>query len=118
MDCREHACVYRIGCKDCKERGIHKEYVGQTSRSIGERVDEHVKDVVNKNVDSPLGRHAEESHGGESFQIEASIKAKCYGRPSRRMITEAVMIEEIEEGRTMNSKSEWNYVELMKVGVR
>ena len=118
LDCREHACVYSIKCKDCRERGVEKEYVGQTNRSIGERMDEHVKDIIGKKVDKSLGRHAVETHGVQSFQIDATIKAKCYGRPSRRLITESVMIEEIEDGNAMNSKSEWNYVDLKKVKVK
>ena len=43
------------------------------------------------------------------------MKGKCFGKPSRRLITEAVMIEELGENETMNSKSEWGYVNLRKI---
>ena len=46
-----------------------------------------------------------------------SVLANCYGRPSRRMITEAVLIDEIPRGMTMNNKSEWSNVKLAKVNV-
>ena len=64
---------------------------------------------------SPLVRHKELFHPNDDFQIDVKILAKCFGKPSRRMITEAVLIDELSEQDTMNSKSEWNYVKLNKI---
>ena len=44
------------------------------------------------------------------------IMAKCFGKPTRRMITEAVVIDEVDEDRAMNSKSEWGYGRVQRVG--
>ena len=44
------------------------------------------------------------------------ITAKCFGKPTRRMITEAVVTDEVEEDSAMNRKSEWGYVRLPRVG--
>ena len=42
----------------------------------------------------PLKRHSDLFHGGNMFEFEIEILSRCYGKPSRRMITEAVLIEE------------------------
>ena len=44
-----------------------------------------------------------------------SFTMKCFGKPSRRMITEAVTIGEIDEEESMNNKREWTYVALDKI---
>lgn len=51
------------------------------------------------------------------FGVSVRVMAKCYGKPSRRMITEAVRIEEIPEDMTMNNKGEWSYVQLPRLQV-
>ena len=63
----------------------------------------------------PLKRHADECHGGHRFNFDVSILSKCFGKPSRRLITEAVMIEELKEDEVMNSRKEWCYTCLNKV---
>ena len=40
---------------------------------------------------------------------------RCFGKPSRRLISEAVLIEELASDETMNSKLEWSYAKLNKV---
>ena len=44
--------------------------------------------------------------------MEISIKAKCFCEPATRLITEAVLIDELTNFETMNNKSEWSYVKL------
>ena len=65
-----------------------------------------------------MERHSNLYHGGERFEIQIRILAECYGKPSRRLITEAVMIDEIPGHLTMNNKSEWSYIKLSKVHVQ
>ena len=118
LDCRERECVYSIVCKDCKDAGNRKEYRGQTSRSIGERIDEHFKKWASGDeTNNPLFRHGTADHNGGKFDVEVKLKASCYGKPSRRLITEAVMIEELGDAHAMNSKDEWKYVDLRKLGL-
>ena len=40
---------------------------------------------------------------------------QCYGDATKRQIAEAVLIDELTEEETMNSKSEWNYINLKKI---
>ena len=64
-----------------------------------------------------MQRHANLYHDGGHFVASIKILARCYGKPSRRLITEAVMINEIPPGKTMNNKAEWSYVKLAKVQI-
>ena len=47
--------------------------------------------------------------------MDITILSECFGKPTRRMITEAVMIDDVPEEEAMNGKSEWTYVKLSKV---
>ena len=110
VDCRTRGCVYELKCK----QHIHK-YDGQTGRSIYERTKEEAREWEKKSDKSPLWKHSLEFHEGEKFEIDVKVRAKCFGRPAKRMITEAVLIEELEEGETMNNRKEWSYVRLKKI---
>ena len=46
-------------------------------------------------------RHQELYHENGDFDFEVSILSKCFGKPSRRMITEAVTIGEIDEEKSI-----------------
>ena len=115
IDCRERDCVYSIKCFDCEEEGVLQEYRGQSGRVIGERIDEQFKYWERKEKNNPLTKHSVKAHDGRKFEVDIGVKAKCYGKPSRRLITEAVMIEGLGDMETMNSKSEWAYVNLKKL---
>ena len=99
-------------CGDCGRK-----YRGQTGRSICERDTEHVEAWEEGNDECPLQRHSNLYHGGEKFDFRLEILAKCYGRPSKRMITEAVLIGELHDNETMNNRSEWNYTNLNKMNL-
>ena len=40
---------------------------------------------------------------------------RCFGDPTKRHISEAVLIDELTDEQTMNSKNEWSYIRLAKV---
>ena len=42
---------------------------------------------------------------------------RCFGKPTRRMITEVVMIEEMEETESLNNKKEYGYVRVPTINV-
>ena len=83
-----------------------------------ERLKEEIRDWENKDDRSPLWRHSHLYHQGQGFEVEVKVIDKSFGKPSRRLITEAVEIEKLKEDETMNSKQEWTYVKLNKVHVR
>ena len=74
-----------------------------------------MKDWWNQEEWNPLWRHSELYHEGGDFEVEFEVISECFGKPSRRMITEAVMIEQLKENETMNSKQEWTYTKLNKI---
>ena len=80
-----------------------------------ERNGEHIKNWDDDLHSCLLKRHADECHGGHRFNFDISILSKCFGKPSRRLITEAVMIEELKDNEVMNSRREWSYTCLNKV---
>jgi hypothetical protein len=115
IDCRLRGCVYEIVCK---EEGCGRRYRGHTGRSTGTRTGEHVKNWRNKDEKCPLYKHSILYHNGQEFEFDMKILARCYGKPSRRRISEAVYIDELSDDKTMNSKREWTYIKLNKVNGR
>ena len=110
VDCRTRGVVYELWCKECTRK-----YRGQTGRSTYERTKEQVSSTGSD--DKPLKRHRELYHGGDEVEVGCKILARCFGKPSRRMITEAVYIDELKDSETMNSRREWSYTKLNKVVV-
>ena len=100
------------------EVNVKNKYRGQTSRSNNERTNEHFDDLKNKREEAPLWRHSQEYHDGGSFPVEMKILSRCFGKPTRRKITEAVLIDELSKAETMNGKNEWSYVKLNKVSLQ
>ena len=54
-------------------------------------------------------------HNGEDYDIDIQVINRCYGKPSKRLITEAIRIEELPIEKAMNSKKEWTYTKLNKI---
>ena len=116
INCRARGCVYQIECVECKE-SVVKMYRGQTGRSIYERMKEHISKWSEEAEDSCLHAHSTEKHRGEQFRIDVKLLKQCYGKPTERMISEAVLIQDLPSKHSLNSKAEWSYVKLPKVTV-
>ena len=43
------------------------------------------------------------------------ILKNCFGDPTTRRITEAVLIDELTAEETMNAKNEWTYIKRNKI---
>lgn len=112
-ECRTRGCGYQIKCKDDS-----KQYRGQTGRSVYERTKEEMNELLKKNEKSPLWKHAEEFHEGHWFDMEVKVTDRCFGKPSRRMISESVRIEGLDVEEAMNRKHEWTYIKLDKIHLR
>ena len=110
VDCKSRGCVYEVKCKSEDKR-----YRGTTGRSIYERSKEEIEAWKTKDEKCPLWKHAMTYHNGEDYDIDIQVISRCYGKPSKRLITEAVMIEELPIEKAMNSKKEWTYTKLNKI---
>ena len=118
IDCRVRGCVYEMVCAECeKKKGVKSKYRGQTGRSTHERSNEHFDNWEKKKEDSPLWRHSVECHNMNIFPVKMRVLDRSFGRPTRRMITEVVMIEEMEETESLNSKKEYGYVRVPTINV-
>ena len=99
QNCFDKNVVYQISCLECAERhGEQQErksaiYIGQTSRSIHERGQEHLLSLRKKQENSPLFKHASEEHSGISnIKFEMKVVKKHFSAISR-LVHEAVLIE-------------------------
>ena len=112
IDCRTRGCVYEIKCEECEVR-----YIGQTGRSLFERINEHFAAWKDKREDAVLWEHSKTHHQNGDFDIKVAIKARCFGEPTTRLITEAVLITELVDQDTLNNKNEWSYVRLPNIAI-
>ena len=51
------------------------------------------------------------------IEVGVKVKVSCYGKPTTRLVTEAVEIVQVLEVNSMNEKTEWNYVRIPQVAV-
>jgi uncharacterized protein YktA (UPF0223 family) len=112
VDCRARGCIYEMQCEECSRR-----YRGQTGVSADERIDKHFEDWKRRVEACPLYRHSQLYHEGKSFPVRVKILKNCFGDPTTRRITEAVLIDELSSEETMNGKNEWTYIKLNKISV-
>ena len=118
IDCRTRGCVYEI---ECTEQDCGRKYIGTTGRSLYERMKEHMKCMVSEDESdsvNPIYRHRIDSHSGREFPFVVRILDKQFGKPSKRLISEAVRIERMDNRRAMNNKNEWSYVCLNRTSVQ
>ena len=85
-------------------------YVGETSRSVAERFDEH-KRMLNSNCDSTRGKsfmyeHITSVHNGNVPSLNVKVLASCPGDPGMRQAVEAVTIRKNDP--ILNRKQEWS----------
>lgn len=101
--CKKRELVYCIECAECK--GEFK-YVGETSRSLGERFLEHFKNLDDSN--STFYDHKVNIHEGQDlkFKFNVNIINSHTGDPMRRQVAEGVCIDELKP--LLNRKDEWS----------
>ena len=111
VDCRMRGVVYEIMCK---EEGCNRKYIGQTGRSLYERMKEHTmyNERDKENDSKPIARHSYEEHQGRKIKIDVKIIGSMYGQPTRRMISEAVNIDNLLVSESMNEKRGWSCVKI------
>lgn len=100
ISCKTREAVYRVTCKGCGEC-----YIGETSRSIGERFAEHCAQHKNLSTGSVFAPHFKMKHAGLEQDLELKIIRTCAGDAMLRQVTEAVCIA--EEKPKLNTKMEW-----------
>ncbi|XGW07168.1 hypothetical protein V3C99_017015 [Haemonchus contortus] len=87
-DCTQRGTVYQLQCSACD--GI---YIGETGRMLGIRVKEHLAGKRRGSLFTPLGKHRQEVHEGNDFDIKCKILA-YENEIGARKILEALHIRE------------------------
>ena len=78
---------------------------------------EHSSIIERENEYILLNNKSMEYHNMNTFPVKMRILDRSFSRPTRRMITEVVRIEEMEETESLNNKKEYGYVKVPKVNV-
>jgi hypothetical protein len=132
QDCHKRNLVYETWCITCQRKDeeeieemhrgdagkikeikmkmkIHK-YVGETSRSIFERTQEHKNDIEALKTSSHMLRHLLDRHENDSWkEVEFGAKVLRFTRSSfERQLLESVLIQENRDHHLLNSRSEYN----------
>ena len=98
-DCKTRDCLYELKC-ECGDK-----YIGETSRSLRERVSEHISGLNSKSDDNVLSRHMLHRHTGATKSISVSVLATYPDDAMGRQIAESVYIAELKP--SINAREEW-----------
>ncbi|EYC13230.1 hypothetical protein Y032_0044g1047 [Ancylostoma ceylanicum] len=98
-DCAQMGVIYQLQCLTCSET-----YIGETGRTLGVRIKEHLADKRRGSLITPLGRHKHQSHGGEDFDVKCMILAHETETSARKTL-EAFWIS--VRNPSMNNKNEF-----------
>ena len=104
-NCKSRDIVYEIKCVGSNEENCGEAYIGESARSLGERINEHISKYEKEDKNSMLFKHMKERHGGTKNELSIEKLATCPGDAMLRQVTEAVFISEMAP--SLNSKEEW-----------
>ena len=99
--------MYQISCDSCTSKGIKSHYLGETHRTIFDRMAEHFSKYQSRHKDSAMVKHWKNFHGEEqapSFSVKVVSKHRS---ATERQISEALLIEDGVFDNLLNSKTEW-----------
>lgn len=111
--CTKKCVVYKITCNMCKSNGRTEFYVGECTRPVRYRFNEHLSDARLRKVDTPLGEHMLDFHkDASSSEINTGLRIEILstGRDCAEIkIAESIQIRDLKP--TLNvMKSSWPLV--------
>ena len=110
--CRSTGVTYELVCQACKSK-----YVGETSRSAYTRGREHFHALERREESSVMWRHCCDRHERNEVNFVMNVTGVFRDDAMLRQITESVLINTVEEGKLIKSKSGWNYVRIPRAVV-
>ena len=124
--CQVRNVVYVSECLDCwvensqnqdPTSGTRQIYIGETSRSLRERSDEHILGANRMDDDNFVSKHWQAIHPEMESPPKFIFKVhRVHRDPLSREIHEALLIQKIKlEETILNSKSEWNRTSLQRL---
>ena len=104
--CTREGVVFILECKDCRDKGIRRQYVGETSRSRYQRAGEHQRDVEEGTSSHPMNVHFAEEHQGLKQETLFRLVSK-HQTALEPQVMESDRIKEIssKEEESLNLKS-------------
>ena len=111
--CTYKNVVYKITCQICERDGRTEFYIGESTRPIRYRFNEHLSDGRLRKPDTPLGEHIADAHfNADTSAINSGFNVEILGRgrdSAELKITESIYIRKLKP--TLNSmKSSWPLV--------
>ena len=103
--CMKKGVIYRFTCKICLSLGKKMDYVGESYRSSWDRAQEHLTALRNKDMESPLWEHHQESHPNMDHNFSIKLVAKCK-KPLQTQTLEGLLVSQAKEGTLRNRKGE------------
>ena len=110
--CQSTDVTYEFVCQACKSK-----YVREMSRSAYTRGREHFHALERREEISVMWRHCCDRHERNEVSFVMNVTGDFRDDAMLRQITESVLINKVEEGKLINSKSEWNYVRIPRAVV-
>ena len=109
-NCTRQGVLYKTTCLKCKSMGRDSNYIGESGRSLQERIEEHMQDAQGKSTTSHMETHRSEEHPeaeDSSLLFRADLISTA---PSAlvRMVREAVLIREYGGDNLLNDVLEYN----------
>ena len=101
--CRTKNVVYTNICQICCETGQDARYIGETGRSVGERLTEHMQDAKDSKEGTHIHDHMEETHRGEAPRMKTKILSRCR-TALQRQVSETVIIKMKKTDRKQDTK--------------
>ena len=103
-DCKKLNVTYELECQNCKEAGVKKVYIGESSRTFWDRAKEHAEALTKKDPTYAVVKHWEISHPELEEPPEYSYKIlKKHHSAIHRQIWEAISIQSIHDDQLLNS---------------
>ena len=110
--CHATGVNYSVECQLCPD-GARGLYLGETSRNLYSRCQEHEEKYRNGSEKSFMGRHQDRKHGGAAGAYTAKVTANTRDCLTRQ-VKEAVQIRRCQV-EVLNSKTEWHQPALWQV---
>ena len=107
--CRRRNITYINQCNKCKCEGKTTLYLGESSNSLKERMQQHTEDFFSKDTESHMRSHLMDEHGGGTLEDFGSRVMRTHLTALERQIHEAWMIKSFRKGTLLNSKMEYNH---------
>ena len=105
INCKMRDVIYDIVCEGDHGAETIVNYGGETSRSIGERFNEHLEDILKKKTNAPMYQHFSEMHNSITQPISLKVIKSYPFNAMLRQATEAVYIKENKP--VLNAKMEF-----------